>query len=30
MSAQEPVPNDAKALIEVLGKYSPARNRKPG
>lgn len=30
MSAQEPVPNDAKPLIDVLRKYSPARNRKPG
>ena len=29
ISAQEPVPNDAKALIGVLTKYSPARNRKP-
>ena len=29
ISAQEPVPNDAKALIDVLTKYSPARNRKP-
>ena len=29
ISAQEPVPNDAKTLIGVLTKYSPARNRKP-
>ncbi|MCI0420157.1 MAG: lipid-binding SYLF domain-containing protein [Acidobacteria bacterium] len=29
MAAQEPVPNDAKPLIDVLTKYSPARNRKP-
>src|SRR5262245_13027257 len=29
MSAQEPIPNDAKALIAALTKYSPARNRKP-
>ncbi|MBM3801549.1 MAG: lipid-binding SYLF domain-containing protein [Acidimicrobiia bacterium] len=29
ISGQEPVPNDAKPLIAVLAKYSPARNRKP-
>lgn len=29
ISAQEPVPNDAKPLIDVLTKYSPVRNRKP-
>ena len=28
ISAQEPVPNDAKPLIDVLTKYSPLRNRK--
>lgn len=26
---QEPVPNDAKPLLELLTKYSPERNRKP-
>ena len=29
ISAQEPVPNDAKPLIDILTKYSPVRNRKP-
>lgn len=29
ISALEPVPNDAKPLIEVMSKYSPERNRKP-
>jgi SH3 domain-containing YSC84-like protein 1 len=29
MSAHEPIPNDAKPLIDLLTKYSPARNRKP-
>jgi lipid-binding SYLF domain-containing protein len=28
ISAQEPVPNDAKPLIEILTKYSPIRNRR--
>ncbi len=28
ISAQEPIPNDAKPLIDVMTKYSPARNRK--
>lgn len=29
MAAQEPIPRDAQPLIDVLTKYSPARNKRP-
>jgi lipid-binding SYLF domain-containing protein len=29
MAAREPIPHDAQSLVDVLTKYSPARNKKP-